>query len=162
MMLSSSMVSTPDDADMSAASDSDAEEDAESMHAEDVDAEPPANSLCECGGSCKGRPSMAPRSPGARVFSCRSTPCSRALAARVHEMAASTTKTHGYSTTGTPWLFARRVRGTKLANETFLTWCREWISELFGVDSASLHAARTEPHMCETRVPDGPRPERHR
>ena len=129
------------DAEMSGSSDSEAEED------------PPepcdSANLCRCVGVCSGRPTMRPCSAGAKVFSSQSTPCSRALASTVRGLAASVTKTHGVSTTGTPWLYARRLRGAKSANGLFLSWCREWISELYGIDSASLHAARTEPHIVK-------------
>lgn len=34
-------------------------------------------------------------------------------------------------------------------NEQFLRWCREWISELYGVCGSSIRAARTEPHIVK-------------
>jgi hypothetical protein len=108
---------------------------------------------CGCGAvepdACLGRPSMAPRSTGAKVYSSGSTPCSRALASQVRESALQTSRVHGRSTTGTPWIFARRLKATKEANETFLGWCREWISESYGVEIGALHAARTEPHIVK-------------
>ena len=108
---------------------------------------------CGCGAvepdACLGRPSMAPRSAGAKVYSSGSTPCSRALASQVRVSALQTSRVHGRSTTGTPWIFARRLKATKEANETFLSWCREWISESYGVEIGALHAARTEPHIVK-------------
>lgn len=108
---------------------------------------------CGCGAvepdACLGRPSMAPRSAGAKVYSSGSTPCSRALASQVRVSALQTSRVHGRSTTGTPWIFARRLKATKEANETFLGWCREWISESYGVEIGALHAARTEPHIVK-------------
>ena len=115
------------------------------------DEEAAADSLCQCAGNvCAGRPTMRPRCAGAKVFSSQSTACSRALAAKVCQLAKGAAKTpHGFSTTGTPWLYARRLRGAREANETFLAWCRAWISELYGVEPQQLHAARTEPHIVK-------------
>ena len=113
----------------------------------------PGGQICCCGAvepsACLGRPSMTPRSAGAKVFSSASTPCSRALASQVRTCALQTSRVHGRSTTGTPWIFARRLKATKEANEIFLAWCREWISESYGVETCALHAARTEPHIVK-------------
>ena len=113
----------------------------------------PGGQTCCCGAvepsACLGRPSMTPRTAGAKVFSSASTPCSRALASQVRTCALQTSRVHGRSTTGTPWIFARRLKATKEANEIFLGWCREWISESYGVEMCALHAARTEPHIVK-------------
>ena len=118
----------------------------------------PGGQICCCGAvepsACLGRPSMTPRSAGAKVFSSASTPCSRALASQVRTCALQTSRVHGRSTTGTPWIFARRLKATKEANEIFLGWCREWISESYGVETCALHAARTD--WMWPWVPHGP------
>jgi hypothetical protein len=106
---------------------------------------------CACCGSrfaCQ-RPCMAPVQDGAKVYTCASSPCSRALAAQIKAAALATRKVHGHSTVGTPWLYARRVVELKDHNRMFLGWCKEWVSDLYGVPASSLHAARTEPHIVK-------------
>ena len=55
------------------------------------------------------------------------------LHAQVKQAALATSRIHGYSTAGTPWLHAQRVAAIQTQNQIFLEWCREWISELFGI-----------------------------
>ena len=104
---------------------------------------------CECLRECAGRPTMVPLLPGSKVFLSASTPCSRTLAAQVRQAALATTRIHGYSTAGTPWLHARRVAAIKTQNHVFLEWCREWISELYGVRRSAVCAPKTEPHIVK-------------
>ena len=68
--------------------------------------------ICCCGAvepsACLGRPSMTPRSAGAKVFSSASTPCSRALASQVRTCALQTSRVHGrsngvWSAGSAPW-----------------------------------------------------------
>jgi hypothetical protein len=105
---------------------------------------------CACLGSCRdGRPTMQALVQGAKVYMSASTPCSSALAAQVKEAALATSKIHGYSTAGTPWLYAKRMAAIKDQNTLFLSWCKEWISELYGVSASKVYAARTEPHIVK-------------
>eukprot|EP00802_Teleaulax_amphioxeia_P027209 Tamp_28485.p1 GENE.Tamp_28485~~Tamp_28485.p1 ORF type:complete len:246 (+),score=34.59 Tamp_28485:59-739(+) len=92
---------------------------------------------------------MTPLLPGAKVFLSASTACSRTLAAQVKQAALATSRIHGYSTAGTPWLHAQRVAAIKTQNHIFLEWCREWISELFGIRRSAVCAAKTEPHIVK-------------
>lgn len=138
---------------------------------------------CCCRGEC-GRPGMVPIQPGAKVFLSASSPCSTNLAVALKQAAQGTSRIHGYSTAGTPWLYARRIGAMKrqvlaacrtamppclhclveaqapenlliesvttlLQNEIFLGWCRQWISEVYGVCGSKVRAARTEPHVVK-------------
>jgi len=105
---------------------------------------------CSCHFECK-RPAVCPIQPCAKVFVCASTECSRALAVAVKQAAEGTSRIHGYSTAGTPWLYARRVAALKEHNMLFLRWCRQWIREVYGVCETSIYSARTEPHIVKYR-----------
>ena len=94
-------------------------------------------------------PSMLPIKPHAKVFSSRSTAGSISLATDVKLAADNTTKIHGISTTGTPWLFARRLKALKTQNRTFLAWCRAWIKEIYGTEASLITAPKTEPHIVK-------------
>ena len=104
--------------------------------------------LQECCG-IGGRPQMAPCQKGAKVYSSGSTACSRALASQVEMAALSTRCVHGRSSTGTPWIYARRLQAIEAQNRVFLSWCRTWIEELYGVDASLLRLDRTEPHLVK-------------
>ena len=91
----------------------------------------------------EGRPTMRPCQQGARVFSSASTHGSRALAAEVKRVALGTSSVHGYSSTGTPWLYARRLSAIRQQNALFLSWCRAWIEELYGTPCSAVRAPRT-------------------
>ena len=95
------------------------------------------------------RPLMAPIQDGAKVYTCSSNACSQLLASEIKAAALATRKTHGHSTAGTPWLYARRLSELKSANSVFLGWCKEWISDLYGVPTTSLRVPRTEPHIVK-------------
>ena len=103
-----------------------------------------SSSACE-----DDRPVMRPCQPGARVFSSMSTHSSRLLAAEVKQVALRTSAVHGTSTTGTPWLYARRLAAIKEQNALFLAWCRSWIEELYGTPCTAVRAPRTEPHIVK-------------
>ena len=40
------------------------------------------------------------------------------------KFAASKLIVHGLSSTGTPWLFARKIKALKQHNKQFLAWCK--------------------------------------
>ena len=94
-------------------------------------------------------PKMLPIKLNAKVFSSRSTAGSISLATDVKLAVDNTTKIHGISTTGTPWLFARRLKALKTQNETFLSWCRTWIREIYGTEASLITAPKTEPHIVK-------------
>ena len=83
------------------------------------------------------------------MFASDSTLCSRALASEVKREALRTVRAHGRSSTGTPWIYARRIGALKEHNKVFLEWCRSWIDELYGVDVATIRSPRTEPHIVK-------------
>ena len=93
------------------------------------------------------RPPMRPVHAKAKVFTCASTAASRTLAADVKASAMRTNRVHGTSTTGTPWLFARRFKSIARQNRTFLSWCRHWIQDCYGMEPRLVRAAATEPHI---------------
>ena len=95
------------------------------------------------------RPEMAPCQAGAKVFVSGSTPSSQLLAAAVKEAALQTTRVHGTSSVGTPWVYARRLSALRSQNKIFLAWCRSWIKEKFDVDATAIRAPRTEPHIVK-------------
>lgn len=111
----------------------------------------PCAARCTCnaqGGCPAGRPPIRPFKSGAQVYCSSSTACSRALAEQVKLAALSTKRIHGSSTTGTPWLHARKLSAISEQNEVFLGWCRSWIEEVYGTDR-EFRAPRTEPHIVK-------------
>lgn len=96
-----------------------------------------------------GPPSLKPCHAGAQVYSSGSTPCSRELAAQVEEAALRTNRVHGRSTTDTPWLHTRRLPNIRHQRQLFMSWCRQWITSVFGTDSRKVRAARHEPHIVK-------------
>ena len=111
--------------------------------------EPTSTGCSCCVDVCEGHPVMQPIQKGAKIYSCASTECSRALAAQVRQAALETKRVHGYSSTGTPWLYARRMPAIKEHNAVFLAWCRRWIKDLYNVESSSVRAGATEPHIVK-------------
>lgn len=103
---------------------------------------------CGCRFECR-RPAVCPIQPCAKVFVCPSTACSRALAVAVKQAAEGTSRIHGHSTAGTPWLYARRVAAIKEQNMLFLRWCRQWVREVYGVCETDICSTRTEPHIVK-------------
>ena len=95
------------------------------------------------------RPEMMPCQAGAKVFVTGSTPSSRLLAAEVKEAALQTSRVHGRSSVGTPWIYARRLGALRSHNQIFLAWCRSWIKEAYDVDADAIRAPRTEPHIVK-------------
>ena len=118
----------------------------------DADDTLPVPAGCTCGaqGGCAGgRPEVRPCKKGAKVYCCSSTACSRALAERVKVAALGTKQIHASSTTGTPWIHARRLGAIKEQNAVFLRWCRSWIEEVYGADASEFRSPRTEPHIVK-------------
>ena len=95
------------------------------------------------------RPEMYPIQPKAKVFACTATTASRNLAHDVKASAMRTACIHGTSTTGTPWLFARRLKCIVNQNRTFLSWCRHWIKDCYGTESCLVRVDATEPHIVK-------------
>ena len=95
------------------------------------------------------RPEMTPIQAGAQVFVSGSTQSSRTLAAQVKQVALQTSRVHGTSSVGTPWIYARRLAALRSHNKIFLAWCRSWIEEIFDVDPTAIRAPRTEPHIVK-------------
>lgn len=96
------------------------------------------------------RPTMKPITPTAKVFSCKASNFSIELAKDIHAAAMKTNRIHGRSSTGTPWLFARKLIALKQHNKLFLKWCRHWIKEIYKTESHLIHADRvSEPHIVK-------------
>jgi len=96
----------------------------------------------------EGRPTMN-NVQGSQVFFCRSTPESREIALDVKSAALATSRIHATSTTGTPWLFARRISKLEISNVVYLSWCKKWINEIWGVSSTKIIAGKSEPHIIK-------------
>ena len=95
----------------------------------------------------KDRPMMHPVVPSAQIYSCSSTKYSRSLAADVKFAASKTNRVHGLSSTGTPWLFARKIKALKQHNKQFLSWCRHWIKDVYKMDAKFIKVKLCEPHI---------------
>ena len=92
-------------------------------------------------------PTMHPVSPNAKVYSCSSTSYSRTLAMDVKIAANKSNRVHALSTTKTPWKFARRIKALQQHNTQFLAWCRQWINEVYQMESQFIKVASSEPHI---------------
>ena len=95
----------------------------------------------------KDRPMMQPVVPSAQIYSCSSTKYSRSLAADVKFAASKTNRVHGLSSTGTPWLFARKIKALKQHNKQFLAWCKNWINDVYKMEAKFIKVKPSEPHI---------------